>query len=59
MLPRVVEESRAVKVIVTGACAYETVAITTGLVPTITRIHRSHPIVGWSIVAALAWHFAN
>lgn len=56
-MPHVVEESRPVKVIVAALCGYETVAITTGLFPTVTRLHRDHPIIGVAIISALVWHF--
>ena len=56
-MPYVVEESRPVKIIVAGLCGYETVAITTGLCPTITRLHRDRPVIGAAIVVALIWHF--
>ncbi|TCJ23012.1 hypothetical protein [Nocardioides jejuensis] len=54
---RKVEEHPALRVLVASACQYEAVAIATGLLPTITHVHRLHPAVGWTIVAALAWHF--
>lgn len=54
---REVEESDAVKGVVAGLCAYETLAILTGRAPTITAVHRRYPVVGAAIVVALAWHF--
>lgn len=56
-MPLIVEETPVVKAIVATVCAYETAAITTGVVPTLTSIHRKHPTVGVVIVAALVWHF--
>lgn len=43
--------------IVVGLCTYEVTAILSGRVPTITALNRRHPVVGRTIVAALAWHF--
>ena len=54
---RQVEESTAARVVVAAACQYEVVAITTGLVPTITSIDKRHPVIGLSIITALVWHF--
>lgn len=54
---RQLEESPALRVVVASLCAYEAVAITTRACPTITALHRRHPVVGVTIVAALAWHF--
>lgn len=54
---RQVEEHPLVRVAVAGLCAYETLAITSGAVPTITALHRRRPLIGVAIVVALAWHF--
>lgn len=56
-MPQIVEETPGVKAVVATVCAYETAAIVTGAVPTLTSIHRKHPVVGVAIVAALVWHF--
>lgn len=54
---RRVEEHPAARVIVAVACGYEAVAITTGLVPTITSLDRRHPWIGPAVLVGLAWHF--
>lgn len=54
MLPR---EPRALRVVVGAACAYEVAALTTGQVPTISRLANRHPAFGALVVGALAWHF--
>lgn len=54
---REVEESPGARVVVSALCRYEALAIETGLVPTITSLHRRCPVVGGMILAALAWHF--
>lgn len=45
------------KALVAVACAYEVVAITTGKLPTVTRITRRYPVVGVAVLAVLAKHF--
>jgi hypothetical protein len=45
------------RMIVAALCAYETTAILTGRVPTITTLNRRHPVVGVVLVGALALHF--
>lgn len=52
-----IEESAPVRVLVASLCAYEAAAILIGGVPTITALHRRRPVIGRSIVVALAWHF--
>jgi hypothetical protein len=47
------------KWITVGLCAYEIAAITTGRVPTITRLSRRHPWVGAGLTAAIGFHFAT
>jgi hypothetical protein len=52
-----IPENRATKAVVAALCAYESVAITTGRVPTITALNRRWPVVGVALVGALALHF--
>lgn len=51
-----IPETTTTKAIVSGLCAYETVAIHTRL-PTLTAMNRRCPLVGAAIVAALVVHF--
>jgi hypothetical protein len=50
-------------VIVVTGCVYETAAITTGKIPTITHLSwklREKPVgkaIIWATLGALAWHF--
>lgn len=53
-------ESKPLRAIVAGLCAYETVAIVTGnnkRIPTLTYLQAKHPSIGVALVAALAAHF--
>ena len=58
-----IPETPAVKAVIAGLCAYETVAIISGFVPhvptlpTITALDDRYPIIGTGIVVALALHF--
>ena len=52
-----IPENRATKAILAGICTYETAAIITGRVPTITTLNRRHPVIGVVLVGALALHF--
>lgn len=54
---RQVEESAAARAAVAVLCTYEAAAILTGIVPTITALHRRQPLVGAVILGALGWHF--
>ena len=56
MLPTI-PETGTTKALVAALCTYETYAIATGRVPTITAINRRWPVVGMAIVGALAVHF--
>lgn len=51
------EESTPLRAVVATVCAYEVVAIASGVVPTVTALHRRHPWIGTAIVTALSWHF--
>ena len=53
MLP----QTRQTKALVALLCGYEVVAIVSGRVPTITAYHRRWPVVGLSLLGALAVHF--
>ena len=53
MLP----ETRETKAVVALLCSYEALAIVSGRVPTITALHRRWPVVGCSLLTALAVHF--
>lgn len=48
----------AQKAVVVAACSYEVAAILTRRVPTITALDKRYPVIGATIVTALAWHFA-
>jgi hypothetical protein len=49
---------RAEHSLVVGLCVYEVAAIfSRGHLPTLTAFNRRWPVVGDSLVAALAWHF--
>ena len=52
-----VPETPLTKAVVAALCAYETTAICTGRVPTITALNRRWPAVGAVLVGALALHF--
>lgn len=52
-----IPETPLTKAIVVGLCVYESVAICTGRVPTLTALDHRHPAVGIAIVGALALHF--
>ena len=52
-----IPENRTTKAVVAALCAYETTAILTGRVPTITTLNRRHPVIGVALVGALALHF--
>ena len=52
-----IPETPVTEAIVAALCAYETTAILTGRVPTITTLNRRHPVVGVVLVGALALHF--
>jgi hypothetical protein len=55
-----VNESKPLRAIVAGLCAYETVAILTdnnARIPTITYLQSRRPVFGAALVAALAVHF--
>lgn len=50
-------------IVVAAGCVWEVVAITTGKIPTITKIswklRESHPVgtvVLWGVLGVLAWH---
>ena len=45
------------RTVVAGACAWEVAAITTGLVPTVSRISKRHPVFGVAVLVVLAYHF--
>ena len=45
------------KAIVASVCAYESIAITSGKLPTITSVVHRHPVVGLVVVAGLSHHF--
>lgn len=53
----VIPETPLTKGVVAALCAYETTAIITGRVPTITALNHRHPLVGVVLVGALALHF--
>lgn len=53
----VIPETPLTKALVAGICAYETAAIVTGRVPTITALNHRWPAVGAVLVGALALHF--
>lgn len=53
----VIPETPATKAAVAGLCSYETYAIATGRVPTITALNHRWPVVGVVLVVALALHF--
>lgn len=55
--PLSIPETPLTKAVVAGLCAYETAAIVTGRVPTITQLNRRWPVVGAVLVGALALHF--
>ena len=50
-------EPAALRWVVGAACAYEVAALTTGAVPTISRLADRYPAFGALVVGALAWHF--
>lgn len=50
-------EPAALRWAVGAACAWEVAALTTGAVPTISRLAARHPAFGAVVVGALAWHF--
>ena len=50
-------EPAALRWAVGAACAYEVAALTTGAVPTISRLADRYPAFGALVVGALAWHF--
>ena len=52
-----IPENRATKACVAALCAYETAAIVSGRVPTITALNHRWPAVGAVLVGALALHF--
>ena len=52
-----IPETGTTKALVAALCSYETLAITTGRVPTITTLNRRWPVVGAVLVGALAVHF--
>ncbi len=52
-----IPETRNTKALVVALCTYETAAITTGRVPTLTALHRRWPVVGLALVGALVVHF--
>lgn len=53
----VIPETPLTKGVVAALCAYETAAICTGRVPTITALNHRWPVVGVALVGALALHF--
>lgn len=57
VVARRIEESPLAKAAVVAGCAYEVVAVTTGLIPPITTVCRRFPSLGAALVAALVWHF--
>lgn len=53
-------ESKPLRAIVAGLCAYEVAAILAGnnkRIPTITHVQTKHHSIGYALVAALAVHF--
>ena len=57
-MPRpTIPETPLTKALVATLCAYETAAICTGRVPTITALNHRWPVVGVALVGALALHF--
>ena len=52
-----INDARAMKGVTVFLCSYETFAITTGRVPTITEMQRRHPILGIALVGVLSTHF--
>lgn len=47
------------KWIAAGLCGYEVAAITTGRIPTLTRLSAEHPWLGPLLVLSLAVHLAR
>lgn len=45
------------RVVVAGACAWEVVAISTGRLPTVSRISRRWPVFGHAVLTVLEVHF--
>lgn len=52
-----IPETPTTKALVAALCTYETAAIVSGRVPTITALHRRWPAIGAAIVTSLAVHF--
>lgn len=52
-----IPETPHTKALVVALCSYETAAIVTGRIPTLTALHRRWPAVGLVLVGALAVHF--
>ena len=45
------------RALVAGTCAWEVVAITTGWLPTVSRLARQYPAASAAVLGVLAWHF--
>lgn len=52
-----IPETRSTKALVVALCGYESAAIITGRIPTLTALHRRWPVVGIALVGALVVHF--
>lgn len=45
------------RALVAGTCSWEVVAITTGRLPTVSRLARQYPAASAVVLGVLAWHF--
>ncbi len=50
-------KSKAFAYAVAAACAWEVLAITTGLVPTISTLAYAYPVFGVGVLVGLSVHF--